>query len=403
MKRSPLLLVLWWATVWTSTSTVRVNAQIQLNAAVADSLSARWYTQGRWEELLGLAQQYHPDFEWANWHRRIGIAAAQSGRLATAMRHLERALQLNRGDWPAAQYLAYSYLLAQRYNDLPTAFRHYAPVARRQSGFLPRPINVAFAEALWRQSTLPDTIPHQALTTIDVIQQVGWRWRITQSLSWLGQPTAALAFRQWDYYIRADWTPRTGWSVSLAPHLLAFRGQPATDSPDTLRQQAYVLTGALRYSIGSSTAHLWATRALVQHQLRTQQWDTLVWQVGLRLQSGLTWRHYRLHFTIEPQWYRMGPNDKFPVRFSIQAQPLMGRWSILAEAHYLNEVTNFSEQLGYIFNNNPLPAIANAKVQVQYRIHPRLAIYTLTQSEWKQRNTQTFAYYSFIIGTTIQL
>lgn len=369
-----------------------------------DSLSSRYFAEGRWQALAALGRRYDPPMAWAHWYRRTGIAAARTGRFALAIRQLQRALDLDAGDRVAALWLRYALAMADRYDEWFARAARAAPTVQRLAGRGPLGTTDFFGEVLWRQSNRPDSFPSQALATLGVVQRPHPRWRVVHALSLLTQP-AATPFRQTDYYLSTTYV-REAMQASASWHGLWFEGQQLAPTPtDTaqaipLAQRAHALTTGMRWHVGAWTFALWGSLI----RARTYAADTLagrtdVTQLGLRIRYAHTLGRHHLRFALAPQYHRSSPGAaRWPLQLTLLWQPLDRDWSLGLEWFAQQDMVLFGESLGYVLNNNPYAACQRWALTWRKPIGPYLW-YLLLQRESKQSATRTpFQYYSIVVG-----
>ncbi len=370
-----------------------------------DSLSARYFAEGRWQALAALGRHYEPPIAWAQWYRRTGIAAARTGQFALAIRQLQRALHLNAGDRDAALWLRYALAMAERYDEWFALAARSAPAVQRLARRGPLGASDFFGEGLWRQSSRPDSFPSQALATLGLVQRPHPRWRLMHALSWLTQPAEAAPFRQTDYYLSATYV-RPSLRASASWHGLWFEGrQPApgpTDSTQTIpiAQRAHAFTAGIRRHAGAWTFALWGSRI----RARTYAADTLssrtqVAQLGLRAQYAHTIGRHHLRLALAPQYHRSAQGTtRWPLQLTLAWQPLDYAWSLSLEWFGQQGMVLFGESLGYVLNNNPHAARQRWSLSWRKTAGPYLW-YVLLQRESKQAPTRTpFLYHSIVIG-----
>lgn len=95
-----------------------LNAQPKLTEKEADAKTFALYNAGRWDDLIALGEtaiENNTDFFYLRM--RVGIAYYSKSDYMSAIPHFEKAVQFNRSDVTAQEYLYYSYVFSGRESD----------------------------------------------------------------------------------------------------------------------------------------------------------------------------------------------------------------------------------------------------------------------------------------------
>lgn len=360
--------------------------ETEVNSTEADSVSYSLYTQAKWQQLIHYADEaLRSGIDFYYLRMRAGIAAYNMHQYRSAAMHFEKANAMNPFEEVAMEYLYWSYIFSERYDEAMKLGRDFSPALKEQSGLNNKKrISFALLESgikLPDKSSVADPLSYLQLGAgHDIKNKVS----IFHAVSYLQQKVYWGSYQQFEYYARLNIPLKKAWILSPALHVLQLDASPYYKNT---------------YFLGSVQAV--KNMRYLQAGLATSYSDIYK---GNQVQANLNLRVYPfahnrfwLGTSVAAQKTDSGGINTFMQHIvSCNAGPRLN-----LSAWFLHGNTrNFNEANGYMLNNSLDLTRQRITLMGTYSFHSKWDFYALLQNEQKTEffNNTPYQFNTFIIG-----
>lgn len=374
---------------------VSASAQTELDSKLVNDSTYALYQSGKWKALEQQGRKaIHRHIDYYYLRMRVGIACYEQQKYRLALSHFEKAQQFNSSNEWTKEYLYYSYLFSDRYNEGERMTAHFSDslraITHTKKASL---INAATAEVGMKFSSASKTVKPLYYVSFGLNHLLVRGYSLFHSYSYVQQQYYYGTYQQHQYYVSANLPLKKGFSLTPAFSVL----YAVFNSTDKIvkTKKAYFL-GSLNVTKNFSYAKVALANSFSNFDTSYQLQHSLGVTVYPLANQRLSLSGTMILFT-DNLYQKVHPLFQAKVSFNFP------RYFSFSAAYTYARVRNFNLYNGAIVQNGYDRLNDNLTFVPEFIIQSRYRIYALYQLEFKKEQTLQTNYISHGIsfGTKI--
>lgn len=416
MRRFYCFLVFFGITSWV----VRAQNTDSLNSAEVEQRSYQYYLNNNWKSLNRLGNQaIDHEIDYFYLRARLGIAQYERGNYLNAHRHFQKALEYNTADTLMQEYLYYSQVFAGREREAIQSTNLYDSTLQiKLKTPKHKPLQFIYVEAGQKLAEFDrfdfNYIGDMTFLHLGIGQYFNRNIYLYHGYTYLTQEFNWGYFNQHQYYLKADFVLKNGWTLSPAVSAIYLEYKDNTVYtffPPPPPPRIPPLPPPLPFNF-----------------VKPFQWE-LYWLGGLQVSKNLDFAklslsasysslNYQQQLQVSPELtlYFFGSRLSLISTALIQSTDLSQSVGLkeglfinfskkiqLYSEIILNRSTQFNEKNGFLANNSDDLTTVRFAATANWNVNRGLQIYLGGQLEEKQQITTELYYYYNTYMTGIKL
>jgi hypothetical protein len=195
------------------------SAQSEL--AIVDDLSYRHYLNSDWKTLTQYCSlQFAKGIDYFYLRMRAGVAAYEQKHYREAVVHFTKALAFNNNDDIAKEYLYYSFLYTDRFDEALQLRSQFGLPLLTKLGNTSRSLLLSLSSESGLKSTRRPEFDNALFTQLQLHHNLAGKVSLFHSASFFTQHEQRFRVEQAQYYLRASIPVKKGWSLQMSGHLV---------------------------------------------------------------------------------------------------------------------------------------------------------------------------------------
>ncbi|MGZ3863286.1 MAG: tetratricopeptide repeat protein [Bacteroidia bacterium] len=398
-----------------------IEAQDTLNSLIAEQRSYQLYQDKNWKELAKFGKKaLKEDLGYFYLEMRTGIAYYEQKNYMLAAPHFKKAIDYNRYDDLAKEYLYYCYVFTGRNEEARKVSRSFSNNLSRKTGTDKlTPIDFIMIEGGTKitdslnyynriKKTEDNYFDPAKYFQAGISHSVKNKFSVFHALTIFNQQSFIGTLRQKQYYIKPSFLLKNDWLISPSFHFINLNFESVANTAPPPNPPGPGMPPPPRPKTVITTSNYFVTSLNVQKTVnkftlsignlysnmsgKTQyinSFSATFWPLGnSRIVMGCTGY---LHTT---NGYSVSYGSVSPFLY---LQPL--KKISLKISYLLNAGNNIIEENGYLVNNSPDLTQTRISALANFFISKKVSLYALYQLENKQESVQKFNYkYNVILA-----
>ncbi len=363
--------------------------QEEMNSAMVERKSYQLYVDKKWDELIPYGRNaIQEGYDYFYLRLRLGIALYEKEQFRVAATHFEKALRFNSGDELTLEYLYFSLIFSDRFDEARKLSETFGDALSAKIGQRARsPIAFISAEGGLKMSSRNDLFNPAFYFQLGVGHTVGNKFSVYHAATVYTQNESRGDISQFQYFIQPSIPVGRHWTLTPSVHIVSVNFQ----KNNGLLQSAGMV-GSL--SIAKSCPYFdISIGGTVSNVLTSLQY---IQQSRLAIYpSG------KPNFSFGVISYLHSEDDFLTSTLAIN--PFV-YWRPVRKVgfyanYFMNKYENIAEMNGYLVNNSPDLTLSRTSALLSLEVNRHWQVYTVYQFENKQEfNSIAYSYNVFLIG-----
>jgi hypothetical protein len=367
----------------------QANGQALMTSAEVEKKTKELTVNKNWDELIALGRQaLQQDIDYFYLRLRLGIAFYEKKQYRAATTHFEKALAFNSSDELAQEYLYYSLIFSERFdeaNNLMSQFNN--DLLRKVAAKKPSAVSVVAAEGAMKVSSRSDLFDPAYYFQFGLGHTVANKFSLFHAVTRYSQSESRGDISQWQYFLQAGIPTKKGWTFAPAIHLvkLDYVGTSITINKTYFVGSINVAKAFAHadISLGTTYSNVGGTKQYIP------QGRLAIYPLGKQNLSVGTIAYLHSEDEFSTSTLALNPFVSWSPVNNVR----------LMANHLMNKTKNMVEMNGYLVNNSQDLSTSRTTVLLSVSPTRRWEAYGVYQFENKQdANALEYTYNLFLIG-----